>query len=115
MCGAVCGVSRGRYIAPVPVNQAKLDWTDEDGNQIKIPKKYPCEHDSHWKWGKGTRNGQKLYYPTEEMFWQKWFLTEQEFYDAVDEYDVFSLEMTGRIICRDCTERERMRHDGRDA
>src|SRR3990172_8553211 len=106
MCGSICGVSRGHYIQPIAVEQAKINWTDEEDEPILIPKKYPCEHDGHWKYGKGTRNGQKLYYPPEEMFWQSWHLTDEEMNEAIKNYDMFSLEMTGRIICREFAERE---------
>jgi hypothetical protein len=99
----ICGVSRGHWAKPVPIN---LEWVDDDGNTIKAPQKYPCEHTDHWKWGKGTRNGQKLYYPTETMLWQKWVLTEKEWEEAVDCYDMFSIEMTGRIICKNCADQE---------
>ena len=104
--GAICGVSRGRYIQPVPVSNAKINWMDEEDNPISIPKKYPCTHEKHWEWGKGTRNGQKLYFHTEEMFWQKWKLTDKELKEAIRQYDMFSLEMRGRIICQYCAERE---------
>jgi len=106
MCGSICGVSRGRYIQPVAVNKEKINWTDEEDNPIAIPEKYPCQHDDHWKYGKGTRNGQKLYSPTEEMFWQKWKLTDKELKEAMKQFDIFSLEMSGRIICKECAERE---------
>lgn len=107
MCnGAICGVSRGRYIQPVPVSDAKVNFIDEEDNPIVRPKKYPCGHDKHWEWGKGTRNGQKLYFRTEEMFWQAWHLTENEMKEAIDQYDMFSLEMRGRIICKECAEME---------
>jgi hypothetical protein len=106
MSGAICGVSRGRYLMPVPVMEAKINWAEEQEGDVEIPEKYPCEHDNHWLWGKGTRNGQKLYYPTMEMFYQKWHLTDDELKEAIDQYDIFSLEMTGRIICRECAKKE---------
>ena len=104
--GAICGVSRGGYIQPIAVEQAEINWTDEEDEPIPMPKKLPCQHDDHWRFGKGTRNGQKLYYPTEEMFWQKWHLTDKELKEAIRQHDIFSLEMTGRIICKECAERE---------
>jgi hypothetical protein len=107
MCISICRASRGRYTAPIPIPEVKIIWTDEDGNEgLNPPKKYPCEHPKHWNWGKGTRNGQKLYYPSEEMFYQKWHLTKKEMKEAIRQYDIFSLEMTGRIICRNCAEHE---------
>lgn len=106
MCGAICGVSRGRYAAPILVSKAEINWTDDEDNPIQMPEKFPCEHEQHWEWGKGTRNGQKLYYPTAEMFYQKWHLIDKELKEAIKQYDIFSLEMTGRILCKDCVERE---------
>ena len=104
--GAICGVSRGRYIDPVPIGQAGLTWVDEEDEPISIPEKHHCEHENHWQWGKGTRNGQKLYFPTEKMFYQKWKLTNKELKEAIKQYDIFSLEITGRIICQECAEKE---------
>ena len=103
---AICGVSRGGYIKPVPMTEMNFQWEDEDGNPIDTPLKYACEHDNHWNWGKGTRNGQKLYYPLEEMFYQKWKLTDKEMKEAIEEYDIFSLEMRGRIICKNRAKKE---------
>ena len=105
-CGALCGVSRGGYIKPIPVLQTDLNWVDDEDNPISVPEKFPCGHDDHWEWGKGRRNGQKLYYPTKEMFYQKWHLTAEELDEAIDQYDMFSLEMKGRIICQECAEKE---------
>ena len=107
MSGAICGVSRGRYVAPIRITEANINWMNEDGDEgLSPPKKYPCAHDKHWQWGRGTRNGQKLYYLTKEMFYQKWHLTKNEIEEAVEQYDIFSLEMTGRIICGECAKRE---------
>ena len=107
MSGAICGVSRGRYAKPIPISETKINWIDEDDEENSTaPEKYPCKHSKHWEWGNGTRNGQKLYYPTEEMFYQKWHLTRKEMKAAIEQYDMFSLEMTGRIICKECAERE---------
>jgi hypothetical protein len=100
---SICGVSRGRFIKPVPADQIK--WVDEEDNPTTPPVKYGCEHPDHWKFGKGTRNGQKLYYPTNKMFWQKWHLTKKEMNEAIKCYDMFSIEMRGRIICKECAER----------
>ena len=111
MSEAICGVSRGRYADPILIKTKKLNWTDEEDNPIPVPEKYPCEHNRHWDLGKGTRNGQKLYYPTEEMFWQKWHLTDEEMKEAIEQYDIFSLEMTGRIICGKCAERELLQNN----
>jgi hypothetical protein len=42
----ICGVSRGRYIKPVPADQIK--WVDDDDNPTTPPVKYGCEHPKHW-------------------------------------------------------------------
>jgi hypothetical protein len=101
----ICGVSRGRYTIPEPIVRSK-EWEDEGVDPVQRPVKFPCGHPEHWEWGKGTRNGQKLYYPTEEMFFQKWHLTDEEMNEAIEQYDVFSLEMRGRIICKNCADHE---------
>lgn len=98
--------TRGKYIKPILLSKAKLKWVDDDYNKIKIPKKQPCGHPKHWEWGRGTRNGQKLWFSTTEMFFQKYHLTKKELQEAVKQYDMASIEMQSRIICRECAERE---------
>ena len=98
--GAICGSSRGRYGKPISFKNLGIKSFNE------IPDKLACEHDDHWKLGKGTRNGQTLYYPVIEMFIQKWEFSEIELKDAVDNYDMFSLEMKTRIICKKCADYE---------
>lgn len=107
MCGAICGVSRGKYVKPVPFPKSGIKFVDEDSGRIVHPLKYPCEHPEHWKWGRGTRNGQKLYYSLKEMFYQKWYLTKKELHESVKNYDMFSLEMQGRTICENCKQQEK--------
>lgn len=98
---SICGASRGRYGLPEKIDP-EINWVDEDDNPIKTPLKLPCDHPDHWKWGKGTRNGQKLYYPTYEMYSQRWELTEKELQEAIDSYDMFSLEVEPRYVCENC-------------
>lgn len=100
--GSICGASRGRYGNPVPVPDVNVKWLDDNEEPTTVPEKYACEHPKHWNWGKGTRNGQKLYYPINEMFFQKWELTDKELDEAVEDFDMFSLEMPSRIICENC-------------
>jgi hypothetical protein len=106
--GAICGVSRGKYIKPVLYIESGIKFIDDDYNEIivSIEEKYPCEHPGHWPLGNGTRNGQKLYYPLKDMYYQKWHLTEEELNEAVEQFDMFSLEMHGRIICKNCAQHE---------
>ena len=40
------------------------------------------------------------------MFYQKWKLTNKEMKEAFEQYDMFSLEMRGRVLCEECAERE---------
>ena len=44
------------------------------------------------------------------MFYQDWHLTKKELNEAIDNYDIFSLEMKGRIICGDCAKKIWQRH-----
>ena len=103
---AICGTSRGRYTKPIPMTEVKVNWVDEENNFIEPPQKHSCEHDNHWQWGKGTRNGQKLNFPINEMFYQKWDLTKKELREAIDAYDMFSLDMPAKIICKECADKE---------
>lgn len=98
--------TRGRYKKPVSISKVKINWIDENDKPTTAPVKYPCGHPKHWEWGNGTRNGQKLYYPIGEMFKQKWHMTKKEVIEAVDCFDMASLEMNGRIICENCAKNE---------
>ena len=107
MSGSICGVSRGRYIKPILFIKSGIKFVDEDYIPTETTEEFcACEHIKHWSWGKGTRNGQKLYYPTNEMYYQKWHMTRKELNEAINQFDIFSLEMTGRIICPDCAKKE---------
>lgn len=104
MSGAICGASLGKYGKPIPFLEAGVNFVDDNYNPVltEPTEKYPCEHDKHWQWGRGTRNGQKLYFPLKEMFYQKWDLTKKELNQALDSYDMFSLGMPSRLICKEC-------------
>lgn len=103
MCsGAICGASRGHYGKPIDVYSSGIKWIDDDENDIEPPEKTACEHSNHWKWGNGTRNGQKLYYPTQNMFVIFWELTDEELKEAIDQFDMFSLDMPTKVICENC-------------
>lgn len=69
-----------------------------------------CGHPDHWKWGKGTRNGQKLYYLAKEMYVQNYEMTDREMNEAIEGYDMFSLEMKPRILCSHCATHEMANH-----
>lgn len=98
--------TRGKYKNPIPVIGSGIGWiNEEDFKPIARPKKTACEHPNHWDWGKGTRNGQKLYYPTNKMFIQKWHMTKKELTEAIKQFDMASLEMKPRVICADCAEK----------
>lgn len=98
--------SKGKYLKPVQLSKAGLNWVDGEDNSTACPKKIRCDHPKHWEWGTGTRNGQKLIYLSSEMFYQKYHLTMKELKESVKQYDMASLEMKGRIICQNCAEKE---------
>jgi len=94
----VCGPTKGRYLEPIPFRESGIRFIGEDGKPIRRPSKHPCEHPNHWKWKKENR----LWYSLSKMFYQRWYLTEEEIKEAVAKWDIFSLEMKGRIICEHC-------------
>ncbi len=98
--------TRGKYDKPIPIAESGLKFVNEDGDILSPPIKHSCGHSKHWEWGKGTRNGQKLYFPITEMFVQFWKLTKKEMKVALNQYDMASLEMPTIIICKDCAEKE---------
>ena len=102
MTGHIYRATRGKYVKPVPITKATINWVDEEGNPDTPPKRLKCDHPKHWEWGTGTRNGQKLWYTYSEMFLQKYHLTKKELKEAVDEYDMASLENNNRFICANC-------------
>src|SRR3990172_10324303 len=95
--------TRGKYGKPIPVPESGMKWIDDQGSEIEPPLKQPCEHPKHWQWGRGTRNGQCLYFATDAMFLQKWEMTKREQREAVKQYDMASLEMPPRLLCPDCS------------
>lgn len=94
--------TRGRWGKPVPVLESTIRWIGEDEQPTKPPKKARCQHPNHWQWGNGTRNGQKLIYPLEELFFQKWEMTKKELRDAIKQFDMASLDISSRVICKNC-------------
>lgn len=102
----IAKATKGRYAKPIPISDIpQLQWINESEEPCEAPEKYPCDHPDHWLWGKGRRNGQKLYYPTQEMYYQKWDLSEEDFNEALETYDILSLDMPPRIICKNCMEK----------
>ena len=104
---SICGRSRGRYGSPVRLSDTTLRFVDDEGVTVSPPSKAACGHPKHWQWGPGTRNGQRLYYPLNSLRVQKWEMTERELSEAVDEFDMFSLEMPTRLICLNCAAKEK--------
>lgn len=39
--------TRGKYKKPIPILEAKINWIDNEYNQVKLPKKLACEHPKH--------------------------------------------------------------------
>lgn len=101
----IYSATRGKYKKPVPFDASGIRFVDCLGKAIGPPEKHACEHSKHWQWGKGTRNGQRLYYPLIEMFVQKWHMTKKELKEAIEAYDMASLEMQHIIICANCAKR----------
>ena len=97
--------TRGKYSKPIPLLEAGIRWIDDNDEPTTPPNKAACRHPKHWEWGTGTRNGQKLNYPLSELFYQKWHLTKKEMSAAIKEYDMASLDVPSRIICKNCLEK----------
>jgi len=98
--------TRGKYTKPILLSESGTKWIDEDGDECNPPDKCHCGHPKHWEWGNGTRNGQKLIYPTSEMWYQKWHMTKKEMDMAIKQFDMASIEMGPRIICPNCAKHE---------
>ena len=95
--------AKGRYGKPIPIKDVKIRWISElTGKEVKPPKIYSCEHPKHYFW-----SGRRKRFPLEEMYVQKWELTEKEFEEAVEKADYIALEMIGhiRIICPNCAKK----------
>ncbi len=93
----ICGPRRGRFLEPIPVKSAKIEWVDDEGRRVRPPRVFSCEDPGHM--------GRVKKFPYSKMYVQKWRLTPKELRDAVKEYDMFSLEMRLRIICPGCRRR----------
>ncbi len=80
----ICGPRRGRYGRP---------------EKITRPGRYRCDENYHL--------GRRLWFHTDEknMYIMKWELTREEFEQAVEEFDIMSLETPPKIICEDCYKR----------
>ena len=96
----ICGATRGRYGIP---RKIKVDtvFRDVEGEKAKLPKKIRCEDPLH--------DEKRIYFPVMECYFQKWELTEKEFQEATNNYDMFSLEMPVRMLCPKCAVR-RLEH-----
>lgn len=97
--------TRGHYGDPIPLLESGINFINDEYEDIPMPSRIPCDHPQHWQNGKGTRNGQKLYYPPEKMYVQKWVMSKKEINQACKQWDMASLEMKPRIICEDCRNR----------
>lgn len=92
----VCGPRRGRYGPPAPVDEAIKEWVSgATGRRVKPPRTLPCY--------RCCRLGRRRFrYPREEMYVQRWELSEEELLQAMEEYDFMSLDVPPRFLCRDC-------------
>lgn len=94
----ICGARRGRWSKPIPYNDFPLTFYNEDtGRKMKPPKKVECDD--------GRHEGRKKWFPLQEMYVQKYKLTKKELRQAIDEMDVFSLEVAPLIICVECAKK----------
>ncbi len=89
--------TRGKYLKPIPILQAGLNWENEEYKPVKMPKIIKCEHPDH--------SERQFKYPSETMFYQKFHLTTKELKEAVKQWDIASLEMKGIIICEHCAKK----------
>ena len=96
----ICGATRGRYGIP---RKIKVDtvFRDVEGEKATLPEKLRCEDPLH--------DEKRIYFPAMECYFQEWELTEKEFREATNDYDMFSLEMPVRMLCPKCAVR-RLEH-----
>jgi len=94
----ICGTRRGRYGIPRKIEVDTVFRDADTGEKIKLPGKIRCEDSLH--------EGRQVYFPTLECYFQGWELTEEEYQEAIDHYDMFSLEMPVRILCPKCAARK---------
>lgn len=99
MVGAICGPSRGRWSRPFPID-GNIKFVDEDGRPCRKPYLVSCEHRDHW-----APRGRKRF-KRSECYAQRWELTEKEFWEAIRDNDIFSLDMRPRFLCPKCTGKE---------
>ena len=115
----ICIASRGRYSEPIAYTKKPLNWVNEDLNfpePIKPPLKFCCEDSRHFdnlqiakNKGETKLHGNTESFPLNEMFIQRWVLTEKETQEAIRDYDMFSLEMQPKIICKFCAKKHNKR------
>lgn len=85
----ICSPRHGRWSKPKPVTETK------EYKEGKLPKKLRCDNDH-------ILHPRRLWYPTEKCYYVTWELTEEEFEEALEEGDLFSLDMPAMILCPDC-------------
>jgi hypothetical protein len=66
-----------------------------------MPRYHLCEHEAH--------RGMNRRYLTRYMYCQTWQLTNEELSEVLRDFDIMSLDMPPRIICKRCARRERDR------
>lgn len=92
--GFIDGPRMGRYGEIRSMLDGGLKWVNENGEPRKPPKKSKCARC-------------KKSFETKDMFYQIWTLTKEELEKAINEFDIFSLEMRPRILCSGCAEKIR--------
>ena len=85
-------MNRGKFQIPMQIlkDRDKYEKWISEGNKIKVM----CEHPNHTQ-------RRKLFH-VKNMFYQPFKMTKKETLDAIKEFDVNSLNKTGRWICKNC-------------
>lgn len=91
----ICRPRRGRYSLPIPIRQVKIKWVNDEEKEVKAPKILKCELNDLF-------HPKKRRYEYSKMFYLRWILTKRELKEAVDEFDIFSIDVPALIICPRC-------------
>ena len=109
----ICGPSRGEYGLPWRIDGPRgiKGWITARGDLAKPPRTLRCTYPGHFL----TVRENRCNYPRGECSVQHWKLTRQEVHDAIEAFDMFSLDMPPRFLCPSCTREERNLRKGRQS
>lgn len=96
--GYICGTSMGRYSNPISITEVNIRWKNENGKRVKSPKKLRCENEC-------IGHPKQCWFPYNEMYIQKWLLTNEETTQAIKNSDIYSLSMPSKILCPHCAKK----------